>query len=103
MNRNIKIGVSSCLLGEKVRWNGGHKKDLYIHDILRKHFDYVSICPEVEIGMGTPRETVALYGTLIDPQIVSKDSKTDWTLRMKTYIKDRNNTLVHDDICGYIF
>ena len=52
MNNKIKIGVSSCLLGEEVRWNGGHKRDRYVQKILGKYFDYVPICPEVDVGMG---------------------------------------------------
>ena len=58
MKNKIKIEVSSCLLGEKVRWNGDHKQDRYVRDVLGNYFEYVPICPEVYVGMDIPRETV---------------------------------------------
>ena len=58
MKNKIRIGVSSCLLGEKVRWNGDHKQDRYVRDVLGNYFEYVPTCPEVDVGMGIPRETV---------------------------------------------
>ena len=103
MNNKIKIGVSSCLIGEKVRWNGDHKQDRYVKDTLAKFFEYVSVCPEVEVGMGTPRETVALHGTLENPQMLGKKTRTNWTGRMKRYSKDRIKDLSKDDLCGFIF
>ena len=57
---DIRIGVSSCLVGAKVRFNGGHKKDNYLTDVLSRYFDWVRVCPEMDIGMGTPREAVRL-------------------------------------------
>lgn len=56
----IRIGISSCLLGEKVRFDGGHKHDRYLTGTLSRYFDWVTICPEVEVGLGTPRETIRL-------------------------------------------
>ena len=103
MNNKIKIGVSSCLLGEEVRWNGGHKKDHYVQGILGNYFDYVPTCPEVDAGMGVPRETVALYGTLENSKMISKKSQKDWTRKMSTYMKNRINELGNADLCGYIF
>jgi uncharacterized protein YbbK (DUF523 family) len=79
MQAIIKIGVSSCLLGEKVRWNGDHKQDRYVREILGNYFEYVPVCPEMEVGMGVPRETVALYGTLEEPKMISKKSKIEST------------------------
>ena len=99
----IKIGVSSCLVGEKVRWNGDHKQDQYVREVLANYFEYVSICPEMEVGMGVPRETVALYGDLDKSQMISKKTQTNWTKPMERYIKGRINSLAHDDLCGYIF
>ena len=92
MKEKIKIGMSSCLLGEEVRWDADHKHDQYVRDVLGSYFDYVSICPEVDVGMGVPRETVALYGTLENPKMITKRSKTDWTKKMNHYTKDR----IHD-------
>jgi len=103
MNNKIKIGVSSCLIGEKVRWNGDHKQNHFVRDILENYFQYVSVCPEMEVGMGVPRETVALYGDLNKSRMISKKSQTDWTKPMESYIKDRVSSLTHDNLCGYIF
>ena len=103
MQDKIKIGVSSCLVGEKVRWNGDHKQDRYVREVLGNYFEYVPICPEVEVGMGIPRETVALYGSLESPRMISKKSQTDWSKRMHQYNKGRINQLTSDDLCGYIF
>jgi len=103
MKDKIKIGVSSCLIGEKVRWNGDHKQDRYVREILSRYFEYIPVCPEVEVGMGVPRETVALYGDPEKPSMISKKTQTDWTKPMEKYIKSRINTLSADDLCGYIF
>ena len=103
MKSKIKIGVSSCLVGEKVRWNGDHKQDRYVREILSRYFEYIPVCPEVEVGMGVPRETVALYGDPEKPSMISKKTQTDWTKPMEKYIKSRINTLSADDLCGYIF
>jgi uncharacterized protein YbbK (DUF523 family) len=59
----IRIGISSCLLGEKVRFDGGHKLDQVITDTLGGFFEWVSVCPEVEAGFGTPREAMRLEET----------------------------------------
>jgi uncharacterized protein YbgA (DUF1722 family)/uncharacterized protein YbbK (DUF523 family) len=103
MKEKIKIGMSSCLLGEEVRWDGDHKHDQYVRDVLGSYFDYVSICPEVDVGMGVPRETVALYGTLENPKMITKRSKTDWTKKMNHYTKDRIHELTKENLCGYVF
>ena len=103
MKEKIKIGMSSCLLGEEVRWDADHKHDQYVRDVLGSYFDYVSICPEVDVGMGVPRETVALYGTLENPKMITKRSKTDWTKKMNHYTKDRIHELTKENLCGYVF
>ena len=56
----LRIGISSCLLGEEVRWDGGHKRDRFLTDVLAPYVEWVPVCPEVELGMGTPREPVHL-------------------------------------------
>ena len=56
----IRIGISACLLGQEVRFDGGHKKDAFLTDVLAPHVEWVPVCPEVEVGMGTPRETLRL-------------------------------------------
>ena len=103
MKNKIKIGVSSCLIGEKVRWNGDHKQNHFVREILANYFEYISVCPEMEVGMGVPRETVALYGNLEKSRMISKKTQTDWSKPMQYYIKDRISTLEYDNLCGYIF
>ena len=83
----IKVGVSSCLLGEKVRWDGDHKQDLFVKDLLGQFFEWVPTCPEVEVGMGIPRETVQLVGDPKAPRMVGNKTGADWTVRMNRYSK----------------
>lgn len=99
----IKIGVSSCLIGEKVRYNGEHKQDWYVLEVLGKVFEYVPVCPEMEVGMGVPRETVVLYGSPENPRMAGRKSGTDWTGKMNRYAKGRVNGLAAENLCGYIF
>jgi uncharacterized protein YbgA (DUF1722 family)/uncharacterized protein YbbK (DUF523 family) len=99
----IKVGVSSCLLGEKVRWNGEHKQDLFVKNLLGQFFEWVPTCPEVEIGMGIPRETVRLTGNPKAPLMVGNTTGTDWTRRMNRYSKKRFAELAKLNLCGYIF
>jgi uncharacterized protein YbgA (DUF1722 family)/uncharacterized protein YbbK (DUF523 family) len=99
----IKIGVSSCLLGEKVRWDGEHKQDLFVKNLLGQFFEWVPTCPEVEIGMGIPRESVRLTGNHESPHLVGNTTRTDWTRRMNRYSKKRSAELAKLNLCGYIF
>jgi len=103
LESKIKVGVSSCLLGEKVRWNGDHKQDLYVKNLLGQFFEWVPTCPEVEIGMGIPRETVQLTGDPSTPRMIGNASGTDWTSRMNRYSKKRSVELGTMGLCGYIF
>jgi len=99
----IKVGVSSCLLGEKVRWDGNHKRDRTVKNQLGRIFEWVPTCPEVEIGMGVPREAVRLMGHLKSPRLVGTESATDWTARMTRYTRKRSRELAKRGVCGYIF
>ena len=63
MSEKIKLGISSCLLGENVRYNGGHQLDHYIRDTLGQFVDWVPVCPEVECGLPIPREAMRLVGS----------------------------------------
>lgn len=82
---SVKVGVSSCLLGMKVRYDGGHKRDRYITDVLGKYVEFVPVCPELEIGMGTPREAVNLMGTPEAPGMIGEKTGADRTKRMNNY------------------
>ncbi len=99
----IRIGVSSCLLGEQVRWDGGHKRDPFVVDLLGLYFEWVPVCPEVEAGMGVPRETVQLTGKPENPRMIGTRSGRDWTSVMNRYALRRVREISHLDLSGYIF
>lgn len=102
-NEKIRIGVSSCLLGEPVRWNGDHKRDRYLTEVLASFFEWVPTCPEVDAGMGTPRETVQLHGTPESPRMAGTKTGTDWTDIMRRTARQRSRELAKMNLCGYIF
>ncbi len=99
---SIIIGISACLLGQKVRFDAGHKWDRYITDVLCKYFKFVPVCPEVEAGMTTPREAVNLIGSTANPRMVGVKSGEDWTARMIRYSNKRVRLLEQDKLSGYI-
>ena len=98
----IKIGISSCLLGEEVRFDSGHKKSNYIVSILGPYFQFVRVCPEVEIGMGVPREAVRLVGDPEAPRMVGGKTGTDWTRKMNRYSERRTGQIARYNLSGYI-
>jgi uncharacterized protein YbgA (DUF1722 family)/uncharacterized protein YbbK (DUF523 family) len=103
MSDTIKLGISSCLLGNEVRWNGGHKRDRYLTDTLGQFVEWVPVCPEVEVGLGIPRETLRLVGDPEDPQLLTTKTKIDHTDRMKKWARGRLQELEKEDLCGFIF
>jgi uncharacterized protein YbgA (DUF1722 family)/uncharacterized protein YbbK (DUF523 family) len=98
----ITIGISACLLGQKVRFDGGHKHDRYITDILGKYFRFVPVCPELEIGMGVPREAVRLAGSADDPRMLGGRTGADWTDRMNAFAVKRVRQHDLQSLSGYI-
>lgn len=99
----IFIGISSCLLGERVRYDGGHKQDRFITDILAPFVRFVPVCPEVDVGMGVPREAVRLVGTPEAPHMVGRKTGTDWSKQMDTYTRRQARELASRNLSGYIF
>ncbi|GFO64530.1 YbgA family protein [Geomonas paludis] len=99
----IKIGVSSCLLGEKVRYDGGHKHDPYLTGVLGRFFGFVPVCPEVECGMTTPREAMRLEGDPAQPRLMTHRSRVDKTGQMLEFCRNKVEQLAHEDLCGFIF
>lgn len=99
---DIRIGISSCLLGRKVRFDAGHKHDRYITDILGPFVTFVAVCPEIEVGMGVPREAVRLVGDPDQPRMVGNRTGEDWTDRMTTYAARRVRRKDLGDLCGFI-
>jgi uncharacterized protein YbbK (DUF523 family)/uncharacterized protein YbgA (DUF1722 family) len=98
----IRVGISSCLLGEAVRWDGSHKRDRWITDSLSPLFEWVPVCPEFEVGMGIPREPVRLTGDPAAPRMVGVKSGTDWTERMTRWAREQVRRLTQFDLCGYL-
>jgi uncharacterized protein YbgA (DUF1722 family)/uncharacterized protein YbbK (DUF523 family) len=103
MDEKIKLGVSACLLGQEVRFDGGHKRDRFITDILSQYVDYVPVCPEVEYGLGIPRETLRLVGDPASPRLVTTKTHVDHTEGMLHYARRRVMELKKEDLCGFIF
>jgi len=99
----IKVGVSACLLGEKVRYDGGHKHDRYITDTLGKFFTFVPVCPEVESGMTIPREAMRLEGDPAAPRLMTRISRIDKTEQMLSFCRSKVAELEKADLCGFIF
>lgn len=99
----IKIGVSACLLGEHVRYDGGHKHDRYITDTLGMHFNFVQVCPEVGCGLPTPREAMRLEGDPLAPRLMTRKTRIDKTEQMLTYCYAKVPMLENEDLCGFIF
>lgn len=103
MDQTIKIGVSSCLLGKEVRYNGGHSHDRYITGTLDHYFTFVDVCPEVEAGFGTPRETLRLVGDPESPRLLTSKTRKDCTDTMLNWAQKRVEELAGENLCGFIF
>ncbi len=103
MDENIKLGISTCLLGENVRYDGGHKHDRYITDTLGAYLTFVPVCPEVECGLPVPREAMRLVGKPDSPRLVTIRSKVDHTERMLSWAQKRVKELEAEGLCGFIF
>ena len=99
---SIRLGVSACLLGQEVRYDGGHKRDAFLTDTLGAFVEWVPVCPEVEIDLGTPRETIRLVGSPESPRLVAPRSGLDLTERMQRYAFNKARELARLDLCGYV-
>ena len=99
----IKLGISTCLLGETVRYDGRHKLDRFLMNTLGQYVEYVPVCPEVECGLGVPRESMHLEGDPDSPRLVTTRTKQDMTDRMVQWARKRVVELEKEDLCGFIF
>lgn len=99
----VRLGISTCLLGEKVRYDGQHKHDRFLTDTLGQYVQFVPVCPEVECGLGVPREAMRLVGDPESPRLVTIRTKRDLTARMLTWAARRTSELEQEELCGYIF
>ncbi|WP_432735346.1 YbgA family protein [Maridesulfovibrio sp. FT414] len=102
-SRKIRLGIARCLLGDQVRYDGGHKLDRYLRDVLGEYVEWVPVCPELECGMGVPREAVRLVGDVESPRLLGRKSGEDWTERMQEWGRGRLELLEKEDLCGFIF
>ena len=103
MEDRIRLGISACLLGQNVRYDGGHKLDRYLTDTLGQYVEYVPVCPEVECGLGVPRESMRLVGDPQSPRLVTVRSGQDLTERMLIWARGRVKELEKEGLCGFIF
>ncbi len=101
-DKRLRIGISACLLGEKVRFDGGHKQDRYLTQTLGEYFEWVPVCPEVELGLGAPRPTMRLERVAQEIRLVVPMNGRDLTGPMREFAKTRVRQLAHDDLDGYI-
>lgn len=98
----VRIGISSCLLGERVRYDGNHKRDGYLIETWGPYVEFVPICPEVGIGLGVPRPPIRLAGDAAHPRAVGvRDATIDVTTRLERYARARAREF--DDLDGYVF
>ena len=97
------IGISACLLGRCVRYDGGHKRQAWLVKTLEQHADLLSVCPEMECGLGVPREPMGLTGGSVDPRLVVIRTGKDVTAQMRRWMLRRLKELEHDKICGFVF
>ena len=98
----IRLGISACLLGQEVRFDGGHKKDAFLTDVLAPHVEWVPVCPEVEVGMGTPRETLRRVRENGRLRMVTTRSAKDYTDAMNDWSGARVAALDAEDLDGYV-
>jgi uncharacterized protein YbgA (DUF1722 family)/uncharacterized protein YbbK (DUF523 family) len=100
----IRIGVSSCLLGEEVRYDGGHERDDFLVRTVGPLVEWVPVCPEVGLGLGTPRETIRLVQSKNRGlRLLGSQSQTDHTVGMRRYSHQRSAGLLNLDLSGYVF
>lgn len=99
----IRIGISRCLLGEEVRYDGGHKRDRFVTDVLGRYVEWVPICPEVEAGFGVPRDPMRLVGNARSPRLVTIATQRDLTERLKGFSSRKIKDLRQLDLSGYVF
>lgn len=102
MKSTIKIGVSSCLLGNPVRYDGGHKRDEYLTSTLAKHVEFVSVCPECEAGFGVPRKAMRLMADASSARLVVRETGEDKTEAMNRWIHKKLEELSGMQLCGFI-
>ncbi len=100
--KRLRIGISSCLLGDEVRFDGGHKRDHFLTQVLAPYVEWIRVCPEVEVGMGVPRETLRLVRINGDTRMITTRTGIDHTDSMRAYAVRRTRALASMDLRGYV-
>jgi len=103
MPKPLRLGISRCLLGDEVRFDGGHKRDNFLTDIFGRYVEWISVCPEVEAGLGTPRKAMRLVGDSKEPRLVTIKSGRDHTEALEKMSAARIEELRDLDLSGYVF
>ncbi len=103
VTKPIKIGISTCLLGKNVRYDGGHSHDPFLTQTLGQWLQYMPVCPEVECGMPVPREAIRLVGDVENPKLMTQKSQIDKTAMMQEWIVQKLKSLEGEELCGFIF
>lgn len=98
----IRIGISTCLLGQPVRFDGGHKRDGFLVETIGQYVEWVPVCPEVELGLGIPRNTLRLVQRDGEVRLVTPKTGADHTAAMRAYARGRVAALEDEDLCGYV-
>ncbi|MBB6481387.1 YbgA family protein [Spirochaeta isovalerica] len=101
--KKIKVGVSSCLLGNNVRYNGQHQLDHFIRDTLGQWCEFVPVCPEVECGLPIPRESMRLVGDVNNPRLMTGKTGIDHTEKMKSWIEGKLPELEREELVAFVF
>ena len=102
IHRPVRVGISSCLLGETVRFDGGHKRDAFLTGTFGRFVEWVPVCPEVECGMGTPRESMRLVRIGNDVRLRTVKTGVDLTDQLSGYAERRVAELASEQLCGYV-
>ncbi|MDH5668571.1 MAG: DUF523 and DUF1722 domain-containing protein [Nitrospira sp.] len=99
----IRLGISQCLLGDPVRYDGGHRRHAFLADVLSRRVEWVPVCPEVEAGLGTPREPMLLIAPVGHPKLYTVDTRQDKTTLLNRLSIRRVRELKSLNLCGYVF
>ena len=99
----LRLGISRCLLGDEVRFDGGHKRDNFLTDVFGRYVEWIPVCPEVEAGLGTPREAMRLVGDPAHPRLLTITSGQDYTRALEKMTTGRLAELGELDLSGYVF
>jgi uncharacterized protein YbbK (DUF523 family) len=102
MGPRPRVGISACLLGQEVRWNGEHRREPWLVEVLGERVEWVPVCPELEVGLGVPREPIRLVGDPRAPRLVGERSGRDHTEAMLRFAEQRVRALAQLGLSGYV-